>query len=100
METTDTFDGSHAAAPSKPTAFGDNAPALSTAVEGIASSVRQLYRVGDAFLGKHAQDRPYVVLGTAAGIGFLLGGGLASKTAGVLMSMALRMAVTHAVDRG
>jgi ElaB/YqjD/DUF883 family membrane-anchored ribosome-binding protein len=104
METTESFVGSRAAeaatsAPGKSTAVGENAPVdLMRAAEDVAASVEQIYRVGDAFLGKQAQDRPYLVLGTAAGIGFILGGGLAWKMAGALMNMAGRMAVTHAVD--
>ena len=71
---------------------------LRSAVEDVASSVEQLYRVGDAFLGKHAEDKPYVILGAAAGVGFVLGGGLASRFAGTFLNALGRLAVTHAVD--
>jgi len=104
MESTESFNGLHGAEPSpstssKPTAFDENSPAdLRRAAEDVASSVEQLYRVGDAFVGRQAQDRPYVVLGAAAGVGFVLGGGLAWRMAGALMNMVGRIAVTHAVD--
>jgi hypothetical protein len=75
-----------------------SAEELRSAAEDLASSVEQLYRVGDAFLGKHAEDRPYVILGAAAGVGFILGGGLASRLAGTFLNVFGRMAVTHAVD--
>lgn len=100
MEATETFGGTHGAqAPDKPTAMDENTPAdLQRAVEDVASSVEQLYRVSDAFVGRQAQDRPYVVLGAAAGLGFVLGGGLAWRITGALMNVVGRLAVTHAVD--
>jgi hypothetical protein len=71
---------------------------LRSAAEDLASSAEQLYRVGDAFLAKHAEDKPYVILGAAAGVGFVLGGGLASRLAGTFLNALGRMAITHAVD--
>jgi len=71
---------------------------LKSAAEDVASSVEQLYRVGDAFLEKHADDRPYLILGAAAGVGFVLGGGLASGLSGTLLRVFGRMAVTRAVE--
>ena len=104
MQPTESFEGSHGApaassGPDKPTAFDENTPAdLRRAAEDVASSVEQLYRVGDAFVGRQARDRPYVVLGAAAGVGFVLGGGLAWRVTGALMNIVGRLAVTHAVD--
>lgn len=100
METTESVTGSTGpSARRKPTALEENTPDdLRRAAEEVASSVEQLYRTGDAFLGKHAQERPYAVLGAAAGIGFVLGGGLAWRLAGTLVNVAGRMAVTHAVN--
>ena len=98
MATTESFVGSHPAEPA-PSASSENAPAeIRRSAEDVATSMKQLYRVGDAFLGRQAHDRPYLVLGTAAGIGFVLGGGLAWKMAGTLMKVAGRMAAAHAVD--
>jgi hypothetical protein len=71
---------------------------LTRAAQDVASSVEQLYRVADSFVGRHAKDRPYAVLGAAAGIGFVLGGGLAWRLAGTLVNVAGRVAVTHALD--
>lgn len=83
----------------RPTALSSGSTEeLRNAAEDVASSVEQLYRVGDAFLGKHAEDKPYVILGAAAGVGFVLGGGLASRFAGRLLNVLGRLAVTHAVD--
>ena len=72
--------------------------ALKGAAQDVMSSVEQLCRVGDAFLGRQAQERPHLLLGAAAGIGFVLGGGLAWRMTGALVSLVGRVAVTHAVD--
>jgi len=83
----------------RPTALSaGSAEELRHAAEDLASSVEQFYRVGDAFLGRHADDKPYVILGAAAGVGFVLGGGLASRLAGTFLNALGRMAVTHAID--
>jgi hypothetical protein len=81
------------------TALDESTPAaLKGAAEDAMSSVEQLYRVGDAFLERQAHERPHLLLGAAAGIGFVLGGGLAWRMTGALVNLVGRMAVTHAVD--
>jgi ElaB/YqjD/DUF883 family membrane-anchored ribosome-binding protein len=82
----------------RPTALESTPEELRNAADDLASSAEQLYRVGDAFLGKHAEQKPYLILGAAAGVGFILGGGLASRLAGSLVNLAGRMAVSHALD--
>lgn len=72
--------------------------ALVGAAEDAGAAMEQLYRAGSAFVGREAQDRPYRVLGIAAGIGFILGGGLAWKMAGGLINVAGRIAVTRALE--
>ena len=71
---------------------------LYDAAQEFASSVEELYRVADAFLGRHAKDRPYTVLGAAAGVGFVLGGGLAWRLAGTFVNAAGRIAMTRAIE--
>lgn len=94
-ESTGVADGEH----KRPTALSaGSTEELRHAAEDLASSVEQFYRVGDAFLGRHADDKPYVILGAAAGVGFVLGGGLASRWAGTLLNALGRMAVTRAID--
>jgi len=72
--------------------------ALVDAAEDAGAAVEQLYRVGNAFITKEAQDRPYVVIGAAAGIGFILGGGLAWRFVGGLANVMGRYAVTRALE--
>jgi hypothetical protein len=71
---------------------------LRSAAEEAGAAIEQLYRVGSAYVAHEAQDRPYRVLGIAAGIGFVLGGGLAWRMAGRLMNVAGRIAVTRGFE--
>ena len=85
--------------PRPPTALDPGTgQALRTAAEEAGAAMEQLYRVGSAYIGREAQDRPYRVLGIAAGIGFVLGGGLAWKMAGRLINVAGRIAVTRGFE--
>lgn len=100
MEATETFAQSMADAPGQrpvPLEIGTS-EALVSAAEDAGAAVEQLFRVGSAFIGKEAQDRPYAVIGIAAGIGFVLGGGLAWRMAGGLVNVAGRIAVTRALE--
>jgi len=84
---------------SRPTALDGGSPSdLRDAAEDAAASIEQLYRVGDAFLGRHATDRPYAIIGTALGVGFGLGGGLASRIGGLLVNTMGRMLLNQAID--
>jgi ElaB/YqjD/DUF883 family membrane-anchored ribosome-binding protein len=71
---------------------------LVRATEDAGAAIEELYRVGNAFVGRQAEDNPYAVLGVAAGVGFVLGGGLAWKMAGRLINLAGRIAVTRMVE--
>jgi hypothetical protein len=83
----------------RPTALdGGSSADLRDAAEDAAASIEQLYHVSDAFLGRHATDRPYAILGTAFGVGFVLGGGLASRIGGVLVNALGRMLLNQAID--
>ncbi|HTM45492.1 MAG TPA: hypothetical protein VL137_11080 [Polyangiaceae bacterium] len=63
-----------------------------------ASSVNSLYRVSHEFLEHQAKDRPYALLGAAAGIGFVLGGGLASRVAEILLSIGGRVLAAQVLE--
>jgi hypothetical protein len=65
------------------------------AVHDVASSVEELYRVANDYVGRRAEDRPYVVLGAAFGIGFVLGGGLASRLGGVVATLGSKLLVSR-----
>ena len=71
---------------------------IKDATKEAASSVGSLYRVGYGFLERQANERPYAVLGTAAGVGFILSGGLATRLAGVLLAAGGRILATHLIE--
>jgi len=82
------------------TALDPTTPAdVQHAVDEVASSIEQLYRVSNGYLGRQADERPYAVLGIAAGIGFVLGGGLASRLGGTLSTIGSKMFLSHMVDQ-
>ncbi len=91
--TTDTFSGAHASA-MDPTTTDE----VREAVDDVASSLEQLYRVSDAYVGRQAEERPYAVLGAALGVGFVLGGGLTSRLGGVLATLGSRLLLSRLVD--
>src|SRR5579871_3022746 len=71
---------------------------LRDAWDDVASSVGDLYRAADAFATEQARERPYVFLGAAAGIGFVLGGGLASRLGATLLGMGSRLAASRLLE--
>jgi len=104
--TNDTFGGFHDAARDPAAAEAQDqsvviegsSEELRQAVDDVVSSAEELYRVADVFVGKHAQQRPYVVLGAALGVGFVLGGGLASRMGGRLLTFGGKMLVSRALE--
>lgn len=70
---------------------GNTPTELRDAWDDVSSSVGDLYRAADAFVSEQARERPHVTLGLAAGVGFLLGGGLSSRLGGTLLSMGTRV---------
>jgi ElaB/YqjD/DUF883 family membrane-anchored ribosome-binding protein len=99
MEAREIFEPSSDTARQRPTALDPGTgEALKSAAEEAGAAVEQLCRIGSAYIGREAQDRPYRVIGIAAGIGFILGGGLAWRMAGRLLNVAGRIAVTQALE--
>jgi ElaB/YqjD/DUF883 family membrane-anchored ribosome-binding protein len=75
------------------------APAeLRDAWDEVSSSVGELYRAADTFASEQTRARPHVALGVAAGIGFVLGGGLASRLGGTLLSVGARLVATRVLE--
>jgi hypothetical protein len=72
--------------------------AIKRAAVEAASSVNDLYQVSQGFMERQARERPYAVLGTAAGVGFILGGGLASRIAGILLAIGGRVLATQVLE--
>lgn len=53
-------------------------------------SVGSLYNALDSVVSKQVQERPYVALAAAAGLGFILGGGMRSPFGQLLVRVGVR----------
>lgn len=80
---------------------GSGHPRVGERVEQISSSAQQLYEdtrgavtdLGAALdLKGRVQRHPYLTLAAAAGVGYLLGGGLFTRLTGRMVHLGLRMA--------
>jgi hypothetical protein len=67
-----------------------NEPPLRDAIEQAVDSVGTLYRQAEATIQQQAETSPYVTLATAAAVGFVIGGGLASPLGQRLLRLTLR----------
>jgi ElaB/YqjD/DUF883 family membrane-anchored ribosome-binding protein len=68
---------------------GADAP-LRVIADDAVRSVNALYRAANDELQRQTSESPYVALGVAAGIGFVVGGGLASPLGQALMRASFR----------
>ena len=50
----------------------------------------------ERYLTEQVEERPYITLGVAAGVGYVLGGGLRSRLTAVLLGAATRLAMAVA----
>ena len=65
----------------------------------LASSLEEAYDEIEEYLREQMEQRPYATLGAAAGIGYILGGGLPSRLTGLLVSLGTRAAFTMAIQQ-
>jgi len=79
-------------------ANGSNPVELKDAWDDVSSSLGDLYRAADSFASEQTRTRPHVALGVAAGVGFVLGGGLASRLGGTLLSVGTRLVATRFLE--
>jgi hypothetical protein len=68
----------------------DDDAALRVVADEAVRSVSALYRAMNDDLQRRTSESPYVALGIAAGIGFVVGGGLASPIGQALMRASFR----------
>jgi ElaB/YqjD/DUF883 family membrane-anchored ribosome-binding protein len=93
--------------PARQSAAAKKAAARPTAhLDDIVDEAQQLQQsVGEAAdavyaqLADHATQRPYRTLGTAAGIGFVLAGGLTPKVAGLMLSFGSKWLLGRLTDQ-
>jgi len=71
---------------------------LRDAWDEVVTSTGELYRSADAFATEQVSLRPHAVLGVAAGVGFILGGGLASRMGSTLLTVGARMVASRFLE--
>jgi hypothetical protein len=71
--------------------IGNDLRSLATHVEGAGSEMER-------FVTEQVRERPYAVLVAAAGVGFLLGGGLRSRLTPLLFGVATRLVTEMAAS--
>jgi ElaB/YqjD/DUF883 family membrane-anchored ribosome-binding protein len=70
---------------------------IQKAFTDASSAIETLYTQATAELQHQVKERPYVALAAAAGIGFVLGGGLRSVTGRFLLKTTAQMVVPGVV---
>ena len=72
---------------------------LRESAEAFATSLQQAADQATEAVRDQLEKRPFVVLGVAAGVGYVLGGGLPTFLTRALVRIGLRAATTAAVGR-
>jgi hypothetical protein len=88
-----------AASGPRPEGNAADAVALRDALEDVVDSVDVFVRRANGFLARFADAQPQALVAGAAGIGFVLGGGLASRTGSALGRAGARLVLAHCVQR-
>jgi hypothetical protein len=76
----------------EPLSAGGHSRQIRHDAETLAASVRDATRGAQSYLTAQVEQRPFSTLSVAAGIGYVLGGGLRSRLTVVLLGAATRVA--------
>ena len=68
-------------------------------LSALAGAVRDVSRGWQALLRERLERRPYATLAVAAGVGYVLGGGVPTALVRALVGIGGRLAVEHAIAR-
>ena len=90
LDSTETSPGADARA------CGDHCRQIRHDAHALAASVQDATKGLQGYLTDRVHRRPYVTLGVAAGVGYVLGGGLRSRLTAVLLGAATRLALAVA----
>ena len=82
--------------PQHPRSIGDHSRQIHHNAAALAAEVRDTTADLERYLTDQVKRRPYSTLGVAAGIGYVLGGGLSSRLTVVLLGVAMRLATALA----
>jgi hypothetical protein len=76
--------------PRRPAAAPPEAVSLTDTADHAMQSLGALYTAVDGAVQRQVQSNPYATLGVAAGVGFVIGGGLASPMGQMLLRVSVR----------
>jgi ElaB/YqjD/DUF883 family membrane-anchored ribosome-binding protein len=76
--------------------LGDHGRQIQHDAETLAAAVRDATDGVQRYLTENVEQCPYSTLGVAAGIGYVLGGGLSSRLTAMLLAAATRVAIAFA----
>jgi hypothetical protein len=76
--------------------LGDHCRQIHHDAHVLAAAVQDATNGVEGYLTERVHRRPYVTLGLAAGVGYVLGGGLRSRLTAVLLGAATRVALAVA----
>ena len=62
----------------------------------LAASVQESAQLLSCYVAEQVEERPYTTLGVAAGIGYMLGGGLANRLTSATLGIAYRLGLALA----
>jgi len=62
----------------------------------LATSMQESAQLFSRYVTEQVEQRPYTTLGVAAGVGYLLGGGLANRVTGAALGTAYKLALALA----
>jgi ElaB/YqjD/DUF883 family membrane-anchored ribosome-binding protein len=83
--------------PHEPPSLGDHGRQIHHDAEALAAAVRDATDGAQRYLAERVEQRPFTTLGMAAGLGYVLGGGLRSRLTAVLLGAATRVVTALAV---
>jgi ElaB/YqjD/DUF883 family membrane-anchored ribosome-binding protein len=72
--------------------LGDHGRQIQHDAEALAAAVRDATDGAQRYLAAQVEQRPFTTVGVAAGVGYVLGGGLSSRLTTVLLGVATRVA--------
>jgi len=76
--------------------LGDHCRQLYHDAHALGAAVQDASAELERYLTEQVEERPYTTLGVAAGVGYVLGGGLRSRLTAALLGAATRLAMALA----
>jgi len=83
--------------PQEPRSLGDHGRQIHHDADALAVSARDATDGVQRYVTAQVEQRPLTTLGVAAGVGYVLGGGLSPRLTALLIAAAARVATAYAV---